>query len=105
MLRGMKTASRLLFSLGVGLGALATASPAASKTDPLAEDIARWQAYVEKNPSTDEGWVQLKGAIGPLLTRASDALRDGHRWLALQRMAVVRPNLDARQYREGRSAS
>jgi len=100
----MKT-SRRFPAFALALAALVAASPAAPKTDPLADDIARWQAFVENNKSTDEGWTQLKQAVVPLLARASDALRDGNRWLALQRMAVVRPNLAARAYREERSAA
>lgn len=83
-------------------GTLAIVS-ARRPNDPLAAEIARWSEYVEKNPSKDEVWLQVKGACSPLLAGARDALRDGRRYLALQRLAAAYPNLAGSVYSEKRA--
>jgi hypothetical protein len=73
--------------------------------DPLAAEIARWSAYLRDNRSTDENWTQVKQAVEPALSRASKALQDGQRSLALLRLAGARVNLAASQYVQSRPAA
>jgi hypothetical protein len=73
--------------------------------DPLAAEIARWSAFVRGNRSTDENWTQVKQAVEPVLARASKALQDGQRSLALLRLASARVNLAASQYVQSRPAA
>ena len=82
------------------LALLAAAAPAvaAEAPDPLAAEIARLSAFVEGNPATGEIWTEVKAASGPVLDRAGEALRDGRRLLALQRLAAVRTDLLAAEY-------
>jgi len=70
--------------------------------DVLASEIERWTAYVRGNTATDEAWTQVKQATEPMLARAGDALHDGRRLLALQRLGAARLNLSAAQYVAGR---
>jgi hypothetical protein len=73
--------------------------------DPLAVEIARWSAFARDNRSSDENWTQVKQAVEPVLARASKALQDGQRSLALLRLASARVNLAASQYVAGRPAA
>ena len=66
--------------------------------DPLAAEIRRWSAYVQTNTSKEEIWEQVKEAVQPVLTAAEQALTDGRRLLALQKLAAVRPMLAATVY-------
>jgi hypothetical protein len=66
--------------------------------DPLAAEIERWSAYVRDTKSNHELWTQIRESAAPLLARAAEALRDGRRLLALQRMAPARTNLAAFSY-------
>lgn len=79
--------------------ALAAAVPSG---DPLAAEIARWSAYLRENKSTDENWTQVKQVVEPVLARASKALQDGQRSLALLRLERARVNLAASQYVQSR---
>lgn len=93
---------RLALALTVAAALFASGS---APKDPLAAEIERWSAYVRNNPSKDESWVQLKGAIEPLLERARAAMTSGRRYLALQRLAPARVNLAASQWTAGRPAA
>lgn len=75
-----------------------------AKKDPVAVEIETWSEYLRNNPSKDESWLQLKGAIGPLLERASQAMASGRRYLALQRLAPARVNLQASRWSDQRPA-
>ena len=87
----------------VGLAACAAALFAAVPAgDPLASEISRWSAYLRENPATDENWTQVKKAVEPVLARASKALQDGQRSLALLRFASARANLAASKYVQSR---
>jgi hypothetical protein len=78
---------------------------AAAAGDPLAAEISRWSAYLRDNPSTDENWTQIKQAVEPALARASKALQDGQRSLALLRFSSARANLAASKYVQSRPAA
>ena len=72
--------------------------PEAATPDPLDAEIARWSAYQSGMTSTDEMWSQVKEATGPAMARTEEALHDGRRLLALQRLAATRENLAAWEY-------
>jgi len=75
---------------------LATAT---ATRDPLADDIAKWHAYLEsvKN-STDEQQKQMTDGVAPAFARAEQAFKEGHRELALQRLASARVHLAAAEF-------
>jgi len=81
------------------------AGTAAAPNDPLAAEIERWSSYLRTNPSTDELWIEVKQEAEPVMARAGEALRDGRRLLALQRLAAVRADLSAWHYLAGRPAA
>jgi hypothetical protein len=70
--------------------------------DPLARELARWVSYAETNASRDELFTQVRGATGPALSQAGDALRAGRRLYAFQRLAAARAPLAAWTYVGGR---
>jgi hypothetical protein len=88
---------RLLF-LSIAIGAIGVLAASSRPGDPLAADIARWSQYVQTNESKDEMWVQLKEGAAAGMTRVEQAMAGGRRFLALQRLAAVRPDLDAAVY-------
>src|SRR5262249_49342724 len=94
----------LTVMVSVVLAAAAFAS-GAEANDPLAAEIERWSAFVRDHPSSDETWSQIKTVSEPVLARAQEALRDGQRLLALQRLAAARMYLAASVYVEQRPAA
>ena len=83
----------------VTLVALAEASGnTAPPPDPLAAELDHWSSFLEKNTATDDTWKQVKERSAPILEKAEQALGDGRRLLALERLAVVRTNLAACEY-------
>jgi hypothetical protein len=87
-------------ALAVSLGAAAISGTSRAETppDPLAAELARWSTFVASNTATDDMWKQVKDATAPGLVRVEQALRDGHRLLALLRLTSVRENLYASVY-------
>ncbi len=84
------------------LAAAVAAIGAAGSTDasdPLATEIARWSAFLAgKTTTDDENWTQVKQATEPMLNGAREALKKGHRLLALQRLGSARMYLAAQKY-------
>ena len=66
--------------------------------DPLAAEIARLQAELASSTAKGEIWDDVRSGSGPMLLRAETALRDGRRWLALDRLAAAREGLAAARY-------
>lgn len=66
--------------------------------DPLAAEIERWSAFLESRPAQDK----LRQETGPVLARAEEALAQGKRLLALQRLAAARADLAVAHYLGGR---
>jgi hypothetical protein len=91
------------FVLGVAAPTAADARTAA-RPDPLAAEIERWSAFLRDHTSSDESWAQIKGMAEPVLKRAEEALHDGQRLLALQRLSSVRMYLAAAVYTEQKPA-
>jgi len=81
---------------------VAQCRPAATRQDPLAAEIARWSAFAERDTSSDEMWLEVKGASVPALTGAQDALERGCRFLALNRLSNAQMNLAAFEYLKAR---
>jgi hypothetical protein len=95
----------LWVTMAVALGVTAPArGRAAEGSDPLAEEIDRWSAFLRGHSATDDIWKQIKEGGGPALARAQQAQRDGRRWLALLRLASVRADLAAAAYMGERPA-
>ena len=85
----------LLTAAITGLGAAGTVDSG----DPLAAEIDRWSAYLtSKTAVDDENWKQVKQATEPMLNGARDALKNGRRLLALQRLGSARMYLSAQKY-------
>ena len=82
----------------------AEAPPVEKPPDLLAAELARWSAFVAGNTATDDMWKQVKDATAPGLARVEQALRGGHRLLALLRLTSVRENLYASTYLAERTA-
>lgn len=85
----------------IGLVLLPLAAPGCRATeakDPLAAEIERWSAFLRDSAADDEISVQVKQSVQPVLARAEEALRDGRRLLALQRLTHVRTGLAAAAY-------
>ena len=92
-----RTAPAAVFA--VLLTAIAAVGGAAGEGgDPLAAEIERWSVYLKNNPSTDDMWAQVKQSGGPMLVSAEEAMKNGRRLLALQRLAAVRVNFAASDY-------
>jgi hypothetical protein len=70
--------------------------------DPLGAEIERWAAYLKGHTSDDPIWADVKESSGPALRRAGEALRDGRRLLALQRLEAAHESLAAAAYLYGR---
>ena len=67
----------------------------AAQPDRIGVEIARWLTIIRTDLRTDDLWVQVKPGAQAELERAEQALRDGRRWFALERLAAAQPNLAA----------
>ena len=86
-----------------GLTAVAmNRAQSAEPADPLTAEVERWAAFLRGNPAKDELWTQIKEGSEPALARTEAALRDGRRWLALQRLARLQAELAAAAYLQER---
>lgn len=79
-----------------------SSSHAYAGPDPLADEIARWKAFVASNKATDEEWKSVQTMAGPILTKAVNALSLGRRNYALHLLASVRYMLSAEMYVQGK---
>ena len=76
----------------------------ARTADPLASEIHRWSAFLNSDAANASNWSEMKGAMSPVMARAEEALRDGRRFLALQRFSIARTNLEAAAWAAARPA-
>jgi hypothetical protein len=97
----MRAAARAAFALVALTSAAGATTP---PPDPIAAELARWAEYIRTNTATDELWTQIKPGAETVLGRAEQALKQGHRLLALQRLAFVNENLSATTYIGQRTA-
>ena len=89
----------VLAALMLGGGARAEAEAAGgASVDPLAGEIERWANRLAAETSALPLWADVKAASAPALESAGQALRDGHRSLALLRLAAARENLAAASF-------
>lgn len=91
-------APRTLILVSILLAACAEAADRGR--DPLAAEIERWSAFLEKRPADD----RLRQQVQPALTRAGEALGHGKRLLALERLVDARENLAVAAYMGQRTA-
>ena len=77
----------------------------APSDDPLASEIARWQTFLATHQSSGEIWKQVQESTRSNLADASEALANGRRALALQKLVSVRVNLSAMEYLDTRPPS
>lgn len=78
----------------------ACAGAADQARDPLAAEIERWSAFLESRPAQD----QLRQQVLPALARAEEALGQGKRLLAIQRLIAAREDLAIAAYMGQRTA-
>lgn len=95
-------AALALLLLAGGIAACRAADPpgpgeASPAADPLAAEIERWSAFL-RDKAGDPRWASARQSGEPALARAGQALQDGRRLLALQRLANVRGNLATMAY-------
>ena len=84
------------------LAALAGACRAAP--DPLTSELDRWSALLQHRTAADPAWGPIGQAAQPGLAGVREALGDGRRLLALDRLAAVRLKLEAASYVRERPA-
>lgn len=94
----MRALTALLLTISVACG------EAANAKDPLASEIERWTALLSSKPAGDKTWGPVKQAGEPALAQAGEALREGRRLLAAQRLFAVREDIAAAVYLSERSA-
>lgn len=94
----MRALMALLLAMVVACG------EAADAKDPLVSEIERWSALLESKAPDDKTWGPLKQAAEPALAQAGEALLEGRRLLASQRLFDVREDLAAAVYLSERSA-
>ncbi len=90
--------------LALSGGALRASGPSVAR-DPVAAEIERCSAILKKSPAADEISADVKKNGEPALDRARQALRDGRRLLALQRLGSARMGIEAAEYLQARPAS
>lgn len=92
-----------LATLGALALAAALAAPAdrhaqAAAADPLAAELARWQAFAATDTASDAGSRQVIASARPALAQAADALAHDRRGYALLRLSAARTLLAALVY-------
>ncbi len=89
----MRTPVLLTLLAAAGLTAVPRAQP-----DRLAAEIARWSSLVAADTRTDPLWLDAKKNAGPVLAQAEDALKQGRRLVALERLSAAAHSLGAARY-------
>jgi hypothetical protein len=89
----------------VALAGLAAAGTAEKTGDPLAAEIERLSAILRNGTESSEIWNDVKQGSQPALDRAEQALRDGRRLLAIQRLAPPMTNVVGAAYVAERPAA
>jgi hypothetical protein len=72
--------------------------------DPLAEEIAKWSAFVHAESKATDQTEQARQSMKPGVERTEKALRENRRMLALQRLASIWANVGAINYSRSRPA-
>lgn len=79
----------------------ACAGAADQARDPLAAEIERWSTFLQSRPAEDK----LRQQVQPAIARAGEALSQGKRLLAIQRLVDARADLAAAEYLGSRPAA
>ncbi len=107
---GASTRALLVAALALASTSARPQGAAAAKAeDPVAAEIARWNAVLSSVPAEAGGaagaiWDDARKSAGTVLARADQALRDGRRLLAIQRLAAAREVAGAARYVVSREA-
>lgn len=91
--------ARSIAVLTAALATLSAVAPSAAAEDPLAAAIATSQATLRELPAGDPIADGIRTQVEPVLDEAAQELREGRRWLALSRLALVWRNVHAIDYR------
>jgi hypothetical protein len=83
---------------------VAAGSISPSQTDPIRDEILRWQTESERQIEGVALWSQVQPGARAALAMAREALESERRWLALERLAAARNMLSAALYISTRSA-
>jgi hypothetical protein len=84
---------------------LATVGASGDGKDPLGAEIARWDAFLQSTPATDDFAKDLKSSAEPSLKIARDALAKDRRLLALFRVGHAKQSLTGLEYVRGLPAA
>jgi hypothetical protein len=76
-----------------------------AQEDPLAAEIARWSSVIVSDTTTDPLLLEVRKSGQTALRQAEDALRQGRRLVALERLAAARQQLGAALYVSERPAA
>jgi len=86
-------------ALAVAIGAgLALARRSSGADDPLAREIERGRASLAARQDTTQLWQQIREGSDAMFGRAAQALADGRRLVALNRMGAARTNVAAYEF-------
>src|SRR6186713_832211 len=96
----MRTSRTLILIVILLTACAACADTADQARDPLAAEIERWSAFLEKRPAEDK----LRQQVQPALARAGEALGQGKRLIAIERLLDARENLAVAAYMGQRPA-
>lgn len=77
----------------------------AKAPDLLAIEIGRSSALARGDTSSDEISVEIRQGALPIIEKAEEALREGRRLLALQRLAFAKADLEAASYLRQQTAA
>lgn len=88
----------------VVVATLAACGVAGEAKDPLTAELERWSAFLKSKPA-DKAWTDVRQDNEPVLARAEEALRSGHRLVALQRVVNAKADLATAEYVLGRTSA
>jgi hypothetical protein len=76
-------------------------TPPRDTSPEIAAELARWTKQLEDTSRADEFWNSVKPGATTMLTQAGQALADGRRLMAVERLLAGRHNLSAANYVNG----
>jgi hypothetical protein len=69
-----------------------------SFSDPLQDEVLKWQSFVKTHESKSEDWRDFKPLAESILNRAEANLNAGRRYYAFYLLAAIRPHLASEGY-------
>jgi len=85
--------------------ALAIATRTSGAEDPLAREIERGRAALAARRDSSQLWQQVRGGGEAMYGRAAQALADGRRLVAVNRLGAARANVTAYEFVAGQPAA